>query len=170
MTRARDVATQGGLVLLNTTTFSAVASASLPTGTFTTTYDNYYLSIKFTPSTGINATIRFRTSGTDNTSATYKYIMKNFSSASADETYVSRSGTSTELVRDTGTSQFSYEGVIRNPMLAVQTYMNLTGTTNVGNSYLNSTSFDSTTLFDSLTLLASTGNITGSITVYGYKK
>jgi hypothetical protein len=170
VTRARDVASQGGLVLLNTTSFSAVTSASLPTGTFTTAYDNYHLSIKFTPSTGMTVTMRFRTSGTDNTSSTYKYIMKNFSSASADETYIARTGTSTELARDTGTLQYSYDGILRNPMLALQTHMNLTGSLQVGNFNLNATGFDNTTLFDSLTLLASTGNITGSITVYGYRK
>jgi len=161
---------KAGMVLLNTTSFSAVASVSLPASTFTTTYDNYYLSIKFTPSTAITATLRFRTSGTDNSSSTYKYIVKNFSSAGSDETYISRTGTSSELNRDTGTTLLSWEGVLRNPMIATQTLLNLTGTGSVGNYFLNSTSFDNTTLFDSLSLIASTGNVTGSITVYGFNK
>ncbi len=96
--------------------------------------------------------------------------MKNFSSAGSDETYISRTGTSSEINRDTGTTQLSWEGVLRNPMIATQTLLNLTGTGSVGNYFLNATSFDNTTLFDSLSLIASTGNITGSITVYGFNK
>ena len=40
MTRSRDVATQGGLVLLNTTTFSAVANFTID-NIFNSTYRNY---------------------------------------------------------------------------------------------------------------------------------
>ncbi len=158
----------GTISATGTVSFTSASAISL-NGCFTSTYDNYYLSIKFTPSTAITATIRFRTNGTDNSSSTYKYIMKNFSSAASDETYISRTGTSSELNRETGTTQISWEGVLRNPMIATQTLLNLTGTGSVGNYFLNATGFDNTTLFDGFSLIASTGNITGTIRVYGYK-
>jgi hypothetical protein len=158
----------GSVDAIGNVTFSGASSISL-NGCFTSTYDNYHISLKLTPSTAITATIRFRTNGTDNSSSTYKYIVKNFSSAGADETYISRTGTSSELNRDTGTTQISWEGILRNPMLAIQTHLNLTGTGSVGNYFLNATSFDNTTTFDGFSLIASTGNITGSIRVYGYK-
>jgi hypothetical protein len=64
-----DLAPQG-LVLINTTSFSAVASFSLAANTFSATYDNYRIVFNKLTSPG-NAFIylRLRAAGTDNTSA-----------------------------------------------------------------------------------------------------
>ena len=73
MTRARDVATQGGLVLISSTTFSAVTSASID-NVFSTTYQNYKVIISCTTQLTGGGSIFWasRNSGvTDTTSNSY---------------------------------------------------------------------------------------------------
>jgi hypothetical protein len=53
-----------GLVLLNTTSFSGVASQSV-NNVFTSTYDNYLVQIDFTHGSTQDASIKLRKSGTD---------------------------------------------------------------------------------------------------------
>ena len=65
---------KAGIILLNTTSFSAVTSVSLPASTFTTTYDRYLIKGNLSCS---NATVdingRLRTAGTDNSGTIYNY-------------------------------------------------------------------------------------------------
>jgi len=71
MTRARDVATQGGLVLLNATTFSAVSTISV-SNVFTSTYENYKAIItQYGSSNGTTLQLRARNNVTDYTGSQY---------------------------------------------------------------------------------------------------
>jgi len=63
MTRTRDVATQGGLVLLNTGTFTASSSVSI-NSVFTSTYDNYLINIYGEATTTATIGFRFNSGGT----------------------------------------------------------------------------------------------------------
>jgi hypothetical protein len=75
MTKARDVATQGGLVLLSTTTITNAANTSF-NNVFTSAYRNYKVSLDVTTnSTSTNRSIqlRYRANGTDDTSSLYDY-------------------------------------------------------------------------------------------------
>jgi hypothetical protein len=62
-----------GMVKLSTVSFSAVSSVSLPTNTFTSTYDNYVIYLNWTMSAGSSINMRYRASGTDATSADYYF-------------------------------------------------------------------------------------------------
>ena len=64
---------KAGMVLLNTTSFSGVASVSLPANTFTSTYDNYRLVITLTSTVTTDLRWRGRTSGSDNTVSSYVF-------------------------------------------------------------------------------------------------
>jgi hypothetical protein len=66
MTRARDVASQGGLVLLNTTTISGAATTNID-GVFTSAYENYMLVLNCTAAGDTEILTKLRANGTTNT-------------------------------------------------------------------------------------------------------
>ena len=81
MTRSRDLANLGdntstlenqGLTLINTTTFSAVASQAFDS-VFSATYDNYYVTVTMTTATSPTLTMVMRTGAVDNTNANYAF-------------------------------------------------------------------------------------------------
>jgi hypothetical protein len=163
---------KAGMVLLNTTSFSAVSSVSLPANTFTSTYDNYRILFNInSSSTTMTYSLRFRTSGSDNTTANYNYVNRFSSSATgADVIAQGRSQTSALLV-NTGTAFFPvFSFDLLNPKDANFTRGYFQATTEIGNSYTGFCAFGLTTSFDSATLFVSTGNITGNVSVYGYNK
>ena len=154
-----------GLSLINTTTFSAVASQSV-NNVFTSSYANYRVLVDLVGSTDMDINCRLRTSGTDNSSATYNTRRATFQS-----TYTTASSTTATLFyfavgRATNKSAVSFD--FFKPQLATQTSA-------LGQSYepatlldLHGLTFTNTTQFDGFTLLPSTGTITGQIKVYGY--
>ncbi len=174
ITRSRDVATQGGLVLLNTTTFSAQTSVSL-NNCFSSTYDNY--KVIFTPSaTQVSAqnqiNLRVRTAGTDLTSASYfwsrvfYYHAGTGTSGSVTETFMQ--------LCDSNAGLASINFDIYLPFAALKTQV--TGATSVqqitGGPFLFGINYaglvNNTTSYDGFTLVG-TSAISGTIEVYGYK-
>ena len=63
MTRAREIASQGGLVLLSTNTFTAQSSVSI-NNVFTSTYDNYLINIYGEATATATIGFRFNAAGT----------------------------------------------------------------------------------------------------------
>ena len=163
---------KSGLVLLNTTSFSGVASQSLPNDTFTSTYDNYFIYLEITArSTTSSVSVRFRASGTDKTSADYSHVTQLLLSSTGVLTTVN-SSTATSIPLDTSTSptrKHFYAGYITNPNKSEFTTMTLTGTSiiTVGSQTFVSSVFNLTDVIDSLSIAASAGNITGLIRIYG---
>ena len=159
-----------GLTLINTTTFTNVGSVSLPTNTFTGTYDNYRIITDFQAVTaGFDTSLRVRASGTDLTTGTYIYG-RIYIGATAGVGLGGDSNITATFINigSTGTTagvggNFNLD--IHAPMLArrtsvmgggVGTALNLTGGI-----------VDNTTAYDSLTIYGSS-NITGTIRAYGY--
>lgn len=155
----------GGLTLINTTTFSAVASQSV-NDVFTSSYANYRVLLDVVGSTDMVIYCRLRASGTDNSSATY-----NTRRATLESTYTTTySATATSfhfaVGRATNKSAASFD--FFNPKSATQTSA-------LGQSYepaslidLSGLTFTNTTQFDGFSLLPNTGTITGTLRVYGY--
>jgi hypothetical protein len=183
MTKARDLANGGfGLVLVKpssvvngtdngkgTVTFSAQTSVSL-NGVFNSTYDNYR--IVFFPTAGSGAlTMRLRASGSDNSSSVYIYR----GATAGDSTLVRYAGSAqTNWNFDNGINA-SHATTIElfQPNISKSTLFTMMGTnlgsassgsyiSIVGGHYANS-------IFDGFTLFAS-GDMTGSVSVYGYNK
>jgi len=154
-----------GLVKINTTTFSAVASQSLPTGTFTSAYTNYRLIMRVVPSTSLSVNFRMRVSGVDDSSNNYnmQYVRGEGVTASA----ASSTATSGNLTNKAGSSFLFCSADIFSPNVATNTFLTMldTGTQAV---HISSINHNVSTAYDSMTLIASTGNITGSVSIYGY--
>jgi hypothetical protein len=172
-----DLAPQG-LVLISTTSFSAVASQSLAADTFTTTYDNYKLLIDLTGVTA-DATIflKMRKAGTDSSvnyysSNSWAYTTNTANpDARANETTGMRLG-----FCDAGSSGhfYSFDVTLFRPKINDKTTATATTvhclTTSPQQGGAGGYWHDFADSYDSATLIASSGNITGTIYCYGWNK
>jgi hypothetical protein len=157
-----------GLVLLNTTSFSGVASQSF-NNVFTTTYSAYKIVHNITTSVADPALyFRLRVGGTD-TSSGYR------------SQYIYGNNTSTGGSRDFGNQWFISYVVSNRPTNPVFEVYNphptntTTGYTNyieapIGNIALFTTNFgiDNTTSYTGCTIFPASGTMTGSISILGY--
>ena len=167
---------KSGMVLLNTTSFSAVASVSLPADTFTATYDNYLMIVKVSAATADGTCyMKMRASGTDS-SANYYWSTYGATSGASVITLGGSNLTTGFVVLDVdaGSSAkptFS-QITLFNPKKAEPTSAVLQ--TSASNTVGTPIGFNlgalhtPSTAYDSATLIASAGNITGSIIVYGW--
>ena len=160
-----------GLTLINTTSFSGVTSVSLPADTFTTTYTNYRLLMRFVGATQAGAfRIRLRTSGTDNSSANYQTNV------------VAGYNTSISGGRETNATSWSLGSVYTSTKIRNIDLFSPKATANTGalsligaeidgtglGTEIGTFSFTATTQFDSLTLFSTSANISGTIQAFGY--
>ena len=168
---------KSGLVLLNTTSFSGVASFSLPASTFTSTYDNYRIIINIDSSVGgVQMDIRMRAAGTDNTSANYTFARAGATQANAF------AGASNEGSLATSWNQVVSGTYSSSIVLDVMQPANTGYNTNfsAANFYFDSLTnyragftagaLSVTTAYDSMTFFPSSGTVTGVYSVYGYNK
>ena len=163
--------TTTGLVLLNTTTFSSTSSVSID-NIFTSTYDNYKILLVGTASTNGSCFMKFRTSGTDNTTSNYHNQM-----IVANDTTLGGSRLSpysyAYLANNFVTTEDTVCDInIYSPKLSRSTtWFNNSFTSATVNAYLQIQSgrFNGSTSFDGVSLLPSSGTMTGTIKIYGYK-
>ena len=162
---------KAGMVLLNTTSFSAVSSISV-SDVFSATYDNY--KILFQSETSVtNATnIRFRTSGSDNTTSNY-----NNQRISADHTSLSGFEQTAQNIANIssnngGATAFCFIMDIFRPKLATPTQARIEVINGLDNRVeIYNAYFTASTAFDSMSfILNSAGTFTGTYSVYGYAK
>ena len=160
---------KAGMVLLNTTSFSGVTSVSLPAGSFTSSYDNYRILIRLTTTANGTITSRLRASGSD--ASTNNYNTKGVFGGTSAVGAQNDAGTSAWLNYGSNTSSSNISMDLFSPQLTSTTL----GTAQIfnassGNHLLYGLEFTLTTSFDSLSFLVSTGNISGTVRVYGYNQ
>jgi hypothetical protein len=168
------------MVLLNTTSFSAVASQSLPANTFTTTYDMYRIMIDLTTITASGILgLRMRSASTDETSANYITMSQSITQTGTAAAFATTTGTSFQVINlYSGLNDHKYHAVIdlMRPATAVNTIGSRVGTgiATAGTTYEGYTGgflLTTSTAYDSATLINSgAGNLTGKIQVYGYNQ
>ena len=171
-----------GLTLINTTSFSGVASQSI-NDVFSTTYDNYRIVINVNNSTtsAQSELIRLRVSGADNSSSNYRWSGLYIFDATAAPTVSGQgsNGLTTSFYIGGSSSTAGYTGVtvldISNPFATKNTSFvsqassyDQVGVRGTYDTLGGSTSV--TTSYTGFTLLSGSGNITGSISVFGYSK
>jgi hypothetical protein len=166
--------TTTGLVLVSSSTFSAVSSVTV-SNCFSSSYDNYKIVLANTASSGNpEIYLRLRVSGTD-TSANYKSV----------RIFSVNGGTPTGGLSPTGTDEFFIGQLasgsptlsattleLMNPQKAQATsafvQFNSIDGANLVSNFISGYQSD-TTQFDSASIIASTGTFAGTIKVYGYK-
>ena len=160
-----------GLVLLNTTSFSAVSSQSI-NDVFSATYKNYLINTDIKTDQFRTVNMRFRVAGSDNSTANYTYQT------------LFAGGTSVTGTRSTGQTSFIYSyldgegpvGVITqifNPFASERTVI-MTKSNSFSQAVIENANFTgvfaATTSFTGFSLLPSAGTMTGTVRVYGYNQ
>jgi hypothetical protein len=152
-------------------TFSGASTVSL-NGVFSSAYKNYQIIIgDFASSNNAVAMrMRMRTSGTDNSAASY--YQAGASAASANPVGYTSSGATNFLIGDSSTSKFySLSATLTNPFIASETagVFNLGGYSNavtwIGGNLLHNGSAS----FDGVSIFPASGTISGTMQVYGLR-
>jgi len=170
-----QASSSGALTLINTTSFSAVASQSL-TNVFSTTYDNYLILIDaYGSTTSTDILGRLGASGSYDSGNNYSYGTLGINRAGgATQVTNGDALTSWELGTDTSTTTTSFLTIsmtILSPFLAVSTNFHSQSWSRQGmNSRSGGGTHDLTNSYTDFQLVASTGTITGKISIYGYAK
>ena len=161
---------KSGLVLLNTTSFSAVASQSI-NDVFSSTYDNYKIVLTTVNSTSPELFFRYRVSGADD--STTNYVWQHFFSASTTNTGARTTGTTSFKIGYAGANLSAYEITLYNPFasakksgFAAGTYSSTSTTIEMHNT---SWIFNTTTSFTGFTIFSTNTN-TGTVSTYGINK
>jgi hypothetical protein len=160
-----------GLTLINTTSFSGVSSQSV-NDVFSATYTNYRITTDITASSGVGISLRLRVAGADNTSTNYRRQRLGVDSTSVQ---------GARTVNDTSWVDFAVANVesslsiieVLNPFQTQNTTAtNFRGAAGSTNPEFHITYFgiNVTTSYTGFTIFPSSGNITGSVSVYGYSK
>ena len=167
---------KAGMVLLNTTSFSGVASVSLPANTFTSAYKNYKFVFNCVGSTFDFIRLRMRASGTDNSSNNYKWTLL---TSQFNQVNANWAGTGNTTLQSSIIFTYMYngfptyqEGMIYNPQATEYTSLNALGNyvqdaTTGGYSNQVNGALTVTTSYDSFSLIPASGTMTGSISIYG---
>jgi hypothetical protein len=163
---------KAGMVLLNTTSFSAVSSVSLPADTFTATYQNYKVIVIVTQTNTTDLFFRLRTAGTDNSNASYGYQL-----VINDNTTLtgSRTGSNTGFAGyNQAASTNIFDITILRPQETQKTNIISNATlladgTSIRSAFANGL-FNATTSFDSFSTIVSAGTISGTMYAYGLAK
>jgi hypothetical protein len=158
-----------GLTFINSTTFTAQSSISLPNDTFTNNFHNYRILFELTAvsgSTGINA--RFRASGSDNITSNYNFNTRSLNSGGVGVVDQFNRGQDFAQLTQGSTIVGNFSLDVFNPKNAVYTSAYGYGTYTLANLAFFGIAFNATTSFDSMTFIASAGNFTGKVSVYGY--
>lgn len=176
MVTPTSIANSGGSAALSGSeiTFSAVNSISL-NGIFTSTYRNYVLRINIVAGAGIELRIRYRSSGSDNTTSNYRSGTYRINSTSSSGNGPMVDGGTYMAIGDADTSGYSFFCMdVADPQTANQTRATVLGSsalsgTSLMSAYVGGSLFSGSTSFDGFTLYPHASTLTGSVRVYGLK-
>ena len=159
---------KAGMVLLNTTSFSAVASQSI-NDVFSATYKNYKIFANINHSTGnTGLALRLRVGGSDNsTASSYTTIQVRGTGSSAIVTTPAAANIAS-VGAISNTLINGIEGAFYSPFEATATGFQFNSLNTDGPQiYLNSGNHNQTVSYDGFTLSVASGTITGTVRIYG---
>jgi hypothetical protein len=158
-----------GLTLINTTTFTAQSSVSLPASTFTATYKNYRMIFRATQNTSTGAlSMRLRAAGTDLVTGYTNGGIE--TGVSNNNTRIGSFGnTSWVTVQCTAGNLFALILDLTLPQVANQTlgFYNAFSTS-AGDNKIVAVQIGDSNSYDSMTFITSGGTFTGTVEAYGY--
>lgn len=166
--------TPPGLVLVTTSSFSAASSVSVD-DCFTSEYDNYHITLAITGASGTDTdlSMRLRVSSTDSSTSYNADRIVQFDATVAGQDYAS----ATSFVFAQTATARPWAGaslMLFGPALADETVIitDAYGANSSGQHYQDRRTccHNVTTAYDGFTILSSSGTITGSLAVYGYRK
>jgi hypothetical protein len=167
---------KSGLVLLNTTSFSAVASQSF-SDVFSATYNSYKIVVStIYGTTATDLRVRLRVSGSDNSSSIYNFQRLEYSNITltGGRTLNQTSWAGGEFT-NSATVISSGELFLSNPFNAVHTtgqssWVSLANGVDLQRIDRFDWVHKSNDSFTGFTIFGGAGNITGTLSVYGFNK
>jgi hypothetical protein len=157
----------GAFAHIITTTFSAQTIVSF-NDVFTSTYENYVIKLNLTANTTADLYLRVRASGTDLSSAVYYYTNIHRSNTAFSNGAQNRGESIIGIIKPTKTaidvSFFSPQLTTRTSLTSNGSYFETSGA--YGN-WLSSATVDDALSYDGFSIIPVSGNITGTIRVYG---
>jgi len=163
-----------GLTLINTTSFSGVSSQAI-NDVFSATYDTYLITCTLTGST-TNAYLglRLRVAGVDASGSDYVWGFIATNTAGTSFTLASGASATTANIARPSTTDNTFSINMANPFLAKKTIWSGTGSWNDGSTVAPAIAQGGahtlTTSYTGFSLIAASGTITGSVSIYGYNK
>lgn len=156
---------------INLVCVSAVATQSF-NNVFSSTYDNYLIVFNTLHSSDSGLTLRLRVGGADASTSAYEWQRIRGVSSTISTTAASSQTSFDIVVNSSGTSYELGALHLFDPAKASATYLSV-----FSNYVTNSASIGSiggrhnvSTSYDGFTLIPTAGNITGTVSVYGYNK
>ena len=158
-----------GLTLLNKTTFTGVGSVSID-NVFSSTYDNYRILMKGVGSTIMSPGFRLRSGGSDNATAN-SYVYQRVIFDNTTSSLARGSDTKGDFASFNTTLLNSAYFDIFDPFLASATsyYSQNCSSQDGARMRFYTGTHNQTVSYDGISILASTGTMTGTIYIYGYK-
>jgi hypothetical protein len=162
-----------GLVLLNTTFFSAVTIASFPENIFTSTYNTYLFTFDVIGSTAITIQARVRAAGVDFSSANYNRTQWEGTITAA--TSSNQTSWDVTSIYDADAKRAPIDFTLTDVQVSgrnksAMSRISIGLSTGAPYPILRFFSLNSTSSYDSITFFTDTGNMTGSISCYGYNQ
>lgn len=171
MTRARDVATQGGLTLINETDFPTTSTLDI-TNVFSSNYKNY--KVMFVPFSSVTTTVSIQLlNGSTPATTLYYFGYTGLSSDSGAQNY-GGSNTSSLWIMDSITGTQSHMGVditVMDPFNAIETKFLVQTSSQNGAAYFlrSGGGIQSTkTSYNGIRFIPGAGTINGNVKIYGY--
>jgi len=166
-------ASSGALTLITTGTLSAASSVTVDT-CFTSTYDEYKLLVDVTGSTSASLTLQMRNAGSTISTANYQWFRTGFNKDGATDNAAAE-GQSSWLFGYLATIPSVFVINIFSPLDNANQQQSAFGaSTNAANSaaaiYSTGMRYNQNQVFDSFVMSASSGNMTGTVRVYGFSK
>ena len=149
--------------------FSGVTKISVD-GVFTSRFRNYRIVITGSNTTNDQVKFKYRTGGTDTAASSYNYEVLSAASSSVASALVANNASS-RIVYTTASTQFNILLDVINPQTSIPATYTCTSSSGSGYSSaleLDGGDFSSTTSFDGISIFPQSGNMTGTMTVYGY--
>lgn len=160
-----------GLVHINTTSFTTQSAVSL-NNVFTSAYSNYRIVLHISgKSTNGSMYLRFRASGADNTASNYNYAGL-LGRTTETIAYYGGAGQQLALFGFSNASQAFNSFDVINPQIALNTQFTTTGHGGDLSTWFNvigSGNHATNTQFDGISFIPSTGTISGTVQVFGYR-
>jgi len=156
-----------------TVTFSGASSVSL-NDVFSSTYDSYFITSTLTGSTtNAYCQLRLRVSGSDASGSDYVWGFIATNSGGTSFTLAGSGATSSNITRPSTTDSI-VSFTIGNPFLTKKTIWSGTTSYNDGATVTPAAAMGGahslTTSYTGFTLIAASGTITGTVSVYGYNQ
>lgn len=162
-----SIANSGGSAALSNAavTFTGVTSVSL-NGVFSAAYPNYRIMIAWAASGAVDGNIRLRNAGADVTTGTYSRTLL-FAQGSAAAS--NQSGQTSWVISDLATGRSVLSLDLYSPALAETKVGSATGYSAFPIVQLYGLGNSTTSSADGFSLYPTSGNITGTVRVYGYR-